>query len=137
MKFRTEVYDLDTYESGAGGVARRYRLDKERIQALGQGDVVVFEARIVSRDVNCDIALEVFTSTLPNAAPADGGQVVKLLHNGTGNLSRVVLNVVGRHSVETETRLQSDVELVLEIVASSGAAQVRAQVIVVATIYTT
>jgi hypothetical protein len=134
-KYLVECFGLETRESQPNGAARAHRQSKERIRAQGQGNVLVLEVRILSRDALCDHAIELFTSSLPGLAPSEGGQQVKLKYNGTGNLDRVVLNTVGRHFIETETRLQANVEVVLEVLASSGGNQVRGQAVVVATVY--
>lgn len=85
MKSRSLLIKNDRYDSLLNGGSRRYRLTKEQIRALGQGDKIVFDVHVVAIDANCEITFTVFTSTMPDQAPGDSGQVVKLKMDGTGN----------------------------------------------------
>lgn len=135
MKTRMLIVSSGRYDSAQSGSARRYRLSKEQVRTLGQGDKVVFETRIASLDANCEVVVSVATSTNPEFLPGDGGQVVLLKEGATGNQSTVLLNGKGRKWIETETLLQSEVEFVFEVKHASNASLVTAELVVFATIY--
>jgi hypothetical protein len=135
MKSRSLLIKNDRYDSLLNGGSRRYRLTKEQIRALGQGDKIVFDVHVVAIDANCEITFTVFTSTMPDQAPGDSGQVVKLKMDGTGNRDSVVIITKDRKWIETETLLQVEVELVMDIKHATSSSLVGAQVVVFATIY--
>lgn len=127
-KIAGEVFPEKVYRSEPNGTVRRHRIPQERWKLLGQGDLLVVELEVLDLDPNTDVELRVFTSSMGEESPVEVGRQVKLTQGASTGLLVVVVNSVTRVEIETEDRLLSNVELVLDIKASSGSVQVSARV---------
>ena len=126
-KVKGELFPKRWYESEPNGGPRRYRIPRDRWRLLGQGEVLVIVLRVYNRDSNADVELRVYTGCMGDEAPAETGRVVKLTQGASSGLLVVVVSSLGLTEAVTEDLLLADVEVTLDVKASSGGSQVRVE----------
>ena len=128
--FKVTIHGRGSLEIPGTETERVFRQEARLDSILGQGIELYLEGRLFSIDADASIEIEVYTGASFSARPYDQGRRVKLTYvdsSGTTqtNQDKAVYAAVGVMRIWTEDTLRSDVEVVIRLKGTAGAATAR------------
>jgi hypothetical protein len=114
MKRRGVVFDLKKRSSNEGGAKKTYYCPDEVRPVLGQGQKLLFHARVTERTGYARLTFSLREACAPGAIPRDDGFTV------TPDGGSVVITGTGNFRFTVTGPLMAEVEVLAEVDASEG-----------------